>query len=184
MQRTRLRILGILFAVGLVLGTAVQLYAAHTWGCYKWAWPTGQGTLNLPYKTVSLLTNRDYTLAYNRSRDAWNTAPPIYLYAVTTGEKLTWYARNYGFNGWLGLATIYINGCTITKGNSKLNNSYLKFASYNQTAIDHVGCQEVGHTFGLDHNRSETTTCMNDTILTAGANINQHDKDLLKIMYP
>ena len=178
------RVLCLLFAVAFLAGTAVQLYAFHQWGCYHWAWPTATGKLDLGYAYGMMQTNRDYFGAYTRSRDVWNTAPPLNVFQVASGNQLTWYAKRYGFNGWLGLATIYINGCIINKGTSKLNDSYLRSSGYSQTNIDHVACQEVGHTFGLDHDRTRTDTCMNDTVLAAGAKISQHDKDQILSIYP
>ncbi len=99
--------------------------------------------------------------------------------------ELTFFYDRYGRNGWLGLASIGgISNCVIGNASSRLNDSYLlDTARYSQTAINHVACQEVGHTFGLNHNRSSSTTCMNDTILTAGNQINQHDRDLLAQIY-
>ena len=184
MNKRSIRTLAVLFAAAFLAGTAVQLYAFHQWGCYHWAWPTANSRLDLGYAYGRVLTDRDYAGAFVRARDAWNTAPPLNVFQVSSGNQLTWYARKYGFNGWLGLATIYINGCIINKGTSKLNDSYLQFSSYSQTNIDHVACQEVGHTFGLDHDRTRADTCMNDTVLTAGAQISQHDKDEIRTIYP
>jgi len=182
-RRTRF-VLGVFVAV-FALSTTAQLFAFHQWGCYKWAWTPGSSTsLDLGYAFGQMVSGRDYLGAYLRSRSVWNTAPPINVFQVSSGNKLTWYAKNYGVNGWLGLAQIWVNGCTIVKGTSKLNNTYLRSGFYSQTAIDHVACQEVGHTFGLDHNHNETNTCMNDGILTAGAQINQHDRDQILAMYP
>jgi hypothetical protein len=57
----------------------------------------------------------------------------------------------YGFNGWLGLASINISGGHITHGTAKMNDSYFNSGSYDETARQHVMCQEIGHDFGLDH---------------------------------
>lgn len=59
---------------------------------------------------------------------------------------------SYGRNGWLGLATIWASGDHITQGTVKLNDTYYGSGFYN-TPIWRaaVTCQEVGHTFGLDH---------------------------------
>ena len=59
---------------------------------------------------------------------------------------------SYGNNGWLGLATIWVSGDHITQGTVKLNDYYYASGFYN-TPIwrGSVTCQEVGHTFGLDH---------------------------------
>jgi hypothetical protein len=58
----------------------------------------------------------------------------------------------YGRNGWLGLATIWASGDHISQATVKLNDSYFASGFYN-TPIWRAGvtCQEVGHTFGLDH---------------------------------
>ena len=184
MPKRSIRRIALLFVVAFLAGTAVQLYAYHQWGCYHWAWPTATKTLDLGYAYGTLYTNRDYQGAFEAARDVWNTAPPLHVFQVTSGNQLTWYAKRYGFNGWLGLATIYINGCIIGKATSKLNDSYLRSSAYTPTNINHVACQEVGHTFGLGHDRTRTDTCMNDTILSAGAQISAHDKDQIASMYP
>ena len=58
----------------------------------------------------------------------------------------------YGKNGWLGIAQIWLSGGHISQGTVKLNDTYFKTAQYNTTAWRNlVSCQEVGHTFGLDH---------------------------------
>jgi hypothetical protein len=70
----------------------------------------------------------------------------------------------YGRNGWLGLATIWASGDHITQGTVKLNDTYFGSGFYN-TPIWRAGvtCQEVGHTFGLDHqdeSGANLHTCM------------------------
>jgi hypothetical protein len=70
----------------------------------------------------------------------------------------------YGNNGWLGLASIWASGDHITQGTVKLNDTYFSSGSYN-TPIWRAGvtCQEVGHTFGLDHQDTSGAnfhTCM------------------------
>jgi hypothetical protein len=66
---------------------------------------------------------------------------------------------NYGDTGWLGLTQIWIyrGGSHIAQGVVELNDYYFSGAGgasyqYNNSAEQqHVVCQEVGHTFGLDH---------------------------------
>lgn len=68
----------------------------------------------------------------------------------------------YGLNGWLGLATIWVTGDEIQEATVRLNDSYFGTADYDDRyARQHVLCQELGHTFGLDHQRTEVS-CMND----------------------
>lgn len=105
----------------------------------------------------------------------------------------------YGSTGWLGVAQIWTNGFHITQGTTKLNDTYFAQARYNTPSWRAmVTCQEVGHTFGLDHrdenfNNINLGTCMdytNDPSGTAGTNgtlnnehPNQHDYEQLATIY-
>ncbi len=77
--------------------------------------------------------------------------------------------KSYGFNGWLGLAQIWVSGYHIVKGAAKLNDTYHDLSPYNQDGWrDMVMCQEVGHTFGLTHqdvtfDNPNLGTCMDYT---------------------
>jgi hypothetical protein len=96
----------------------------------------------------------------------------------------------------LGLASINLaSGTThITQGSAKMNDTYFNTATYNNTnEREHVMCQEVAHTFGLDHQStdgSSLNTCM-DYFSNTGANAgstastkpNQHDFDELNTIY-
>lgn len=177
------------FAAGLLLGTGVVL-ANHPWICSgSTAYHFGSRTVNYaaaveenPAGSISR-NPQNYVSAFSGAIAVWN---PTVINLVQGGNvKLRLFYDRYGRNGWLGLATISgISNCVIGSASSKLNDSYLQdTARYSQTSVNHVACQEVGHTFGLNHNRSSSTTCMNDTILTAGNQINQHDRDLLQQIY-
>lgn len=103
----------------------------------------------------------------------------------------------YGNNGWLGVAQIWISGSHITQGTVKLNDSY--FGPDLTTTIygsadwrNLVLCQEVGHTFGLDHQdetfgNANLGTCMDYTNNPAGPlrnmRPNYHDFEQLELIY-
>ena len=103
---------------------------------------------------------------------------------------------SYGSTGWLGLASINITatGLHITQGSAKLNDTYFNMPTYNNPNERlHVMCQEIAHTFGLDHqstNGSSQNSCM-DYFSNTGANAtstlstrpNLHDFDQLNIIY-
>ncbi len=100
----------------------------------------------------------------------------------------------YGNNGWLGIASISITGGThITQGTVKLNDTYFNTAQYNTPAWRAmVTCQEIGHTFGLDHQdtsfkNTNLGTCMDYTSNPSGppdnTHPNQHDYDELDLIY-
>lgn len=93
----------------------------------------------------------------------------------------------YGNNGWLGLASININGLHITQGSVKLNESY----SMNFAEKLHVTCQEVGHTFDLGHQDESgisLNTCMDYYSNTSSSDTksthpNAHDYAELSTIY-
>ena len=96
----------------------------------------------------------------------------------------------YGNNGWLGIASVWVNGKHITQGTVKMNDTYFQTAKYNTPAWRNlVLCQEIGHTFGLDHQDENFTniplgSCMdysNDPL--PNQHPNQHDYDELVSIY-
>jgi hypothetical protein len=99
-------------------------------------------------------------------------------------------ATNYGKNGWLGLASIWVSGSHITQGTAKMNDSYFNTATYNTPAWRQlVMCQEIAHTFGLDHQDENFSnvnlgSCMDYTSDPAGnEHPNAHDFDQLVTIY-
>src|SRR6266508_6040944 len=97
----------------------------------------------------------------------------------------------YGNNGWLGIASIWITtGNHITQGTVKLNDTYFNTSTYNTTAWRNlVSCQEVGHTFGLDHqdenfDNPNLGTCMDYTRdSSTNQHPNSHDYEELLCIY-
>lgn len=183
--RTTAKKIATTFVAGAVLGAGIS-FASHFW-------TTSCGQIRMSSTTVPTASAQleggtvarsgsSYRTALNRGRDVWNNNSII---SLPSGTFLKRYYANYGNNGWLGLASVNLNSsCIVTNAWSRLNDFYLRNTSrYSQTSLDHVACQEIGHVFGLDHNRSSSTTCMNDTILTAGARINNHDRDALNAIY-
>ena len=102
---------------------------------------------------------------------------------------------SYGNTGWLGVAQIWITGGThITQGTVKNNDYYFGSSSYqynNKAEMLHVICQEIGHTFGLDHQDESgisLNTCMDYYHNTSDSDTksthpNAHDYDELGIIY-
>jgi hypothetical protein len=96
----------------------------------------------------------------------------------------------YGNNGWLGIASIWASGTHITQGTAKMNDTYFKTNKYNTPAWKNfVLCQEIGHTFGLDHQDEIFTnanlgTCMDYTSNpSTNQHPNAHDYEELEIIY-
>jgi hypothetical protein len=108
-----------------------------------------------------------------------------------TAGKVQVCSAAYGNRGWLGVAQIWASGDHITQGTVKLNDSYFGTgSSYNTPAWRNlVTCQEIGHTFGLDHQDENFTnpnlgTCMDYTNdPSTNQHPNKHDYDELVTIY-
>jgi len=174
--------------------------ASHAWGSYHWARTANPFTL-----PVGDNVDSSWDAHLDTAVSDWSASSVMDLAerpGSTTGRKCRAQAgtvqvcnASYGFNGWLGLASISITGGThITQGTAKMNDSYFNTATYNNPNERlHVMCQEVGHTFGLGHTSedgSSQNTCM-DYFSNTGANAgstqsthpNQHDYAMLEQIY-
>jgi hypothetical protein len=186
-KRKRLLPVALMFMVGLMVGSGVVL-ANHPWICsgttaYHYS-PRTVGYASAVAQSSVVRSASNYTGAFSGSVSLWDTT--VVNLALSSTPKLRLFYAAYGNTGWLGLASLtnVDSSCHILSANSKLNDTFLRDTSrYSQTAVNHVSCQEVGHTFGLNHNTTQTNTCMNDRILSAGNQINQHDRDQLASIY-
>jgi hypothetical protein len=171
----------LLIAVALAaLLTAVTVASAdHAWSTYHW--PSDNLSLTVIDKTSSSLYDVPAGVA------EWaNLGTPIQP-TPTTAKKGDISVREGFSQSWLGIATIFLDGGHITKGEVKLNTRYLEYYEANgyPGIADHVLCQEIGHVLGLGHNRTETDTCMNDQAFIGAAltSPNNHDTAQLNIIY-
>ena len=187
--------LAVLAVLALALAVPSAVLATHSWGSYHWARTSSSFTLKLG---DSVSTSWDSYLA-TTSAD-WSEASVLDTTIVTgsggknckaqTGRVEVCNGR-YGYNGWIGLAQIWVNGVHITKGTAKMNDSYFSLSQYNNKNEKlHVMCQEVGHTFGLDHqseNGDSLDTCMdyyyNSDTDTLSTHPNAHDYEQLETIY-
>jgi hypothetical protein len=168
------------FVLAVLVGGGVS-HASHRWGCWKHA----NASINFYNGATG-----DYAAIFNEEArtdsNSWHNFTDLSLTAVGssgTTDHVNAFSGLYGHNGWLGIAEILgYSGCTVRNGRARLNRSYLDSGSYLRTNRKHVACQEVGHLFGLNHNRGSSTTCMNDTILTA-PQPNSHDQSLINSIY-
>ncbi len=149
--------------------------------------------------------NNGWPTYFNIAVSDWNSSSVMNLapYISTATRRCPMVAgtvqvcnNTYGRNGWLGLASIYLASGTlhITQGSAKMNDTYFNTSTYNNpNEKQHVVCQEIGHTFGLDHQStdgSSLNTCM-DYFSNTGANAgstlsthpNKHDYDELVTIY-
>ena len=170
--------------------------ATHSWGGYHWARTSNPFTLKLGDNLTSAWDSYLVTTSSDWSASsvldtvivAGGTKPRSCR--ATTGRVEVCNAA-YGNTGWLGVASISITDSThITSGTVKLNDTYYASASYNTPAWRNmVMCQEIGHTFGLDHqdeafDNPNLNTCMDYTNNpSTNQHPNSHDFDQLVTIY-
>lgn len=185
-----------IFALGVSLA---KVEASHSWGNYHWARTSNPFTLI----TVDSVTST-WDATFDTALSDWTQSSILDL-AKENGlsssserkrcrpflGKIRACNFTYGNNGWLGIAQIWITGGThIAQGVVKLNDTYFNTSTYNNTAWRNlVMCQEIGHTFGLDHQDENFKnvnlgTCMDysNNPLT-NQHPNAHDYDELLIIY-
>ncbi len=171
-------------------------YANHSWGNYHWArttnpfalqlgdavtgvWDTHLATASQDWSISSVLDTRVVASAANPK-----TCKPVLGRVEVCNSK-------YGNTSWLGIAQVWVSGGEhITQGTVKLNDTYFTTAKYNKPEWRNlVLCQEVGHTFGLDHQdeifeNANLNTCMDYTNNPlSNQHPNQHDYDQLTAIY-
>ncbi len=178
-------------ALGSIAATALagSASANHSWGKYHWARTSNPFSL-----TLANNTGAPWSAMLKTASDQWNTSTgPSTVLSTSVGPgddsdrqkcpavlgKVEVCNYNYGDTGWLGLAQIWIyrGGSHIAQGVVEVNDYYFSGAGgtsyqYNNSAEQqHVVCQEVGHTFGLDHqdtSGASLDTCMDYWHNTSG----------------
>jgi hypothetical protein len=183
-------------ALAITLLLPLSARADHSWGGYHWARTSNPFTLRLgdnvssTWDSYLATTSSDWSVS-----DVLNTTV---VTGNTTGQtcrattgRVQVCNYTYGSTGWLGVASISLTGAThIVSGTVKVNDTYFNTSTYNTTAWRNlVMCQEVGHTFGLDHqdedfDNANLGTCMDYTNSPASnQHPNAHDYEELDIIY-
>jgi hypothetical protein len=194
LNNSRRRIVAVLVVCAFAAFPIVT-FATHSWGNYHWARTSNPFTLKLGDNVSSVW---DPILA-TTSQD-WSFSSVLNTTIVPgqanpkncrpTSGRVEVCNSTYGNNGWLGIAQIWLSGGHISQGVVKLNDSYFNQPRYNSTEWRNlVSCQEVGHTFGLDHqdenfSNANLGTCMDYTNdPSSNQHPNQHDYDMLQSIY-
>jgi hypothetical protein len=180
---------------GVLLNVTGTALADHSWGGYHWARAVNPFTLKLG-DNLSLVWDSYLGSVSNdwSASSVLNTTVVSGLSNPRTCKPVSGRVEvcdsKYGNNGWLGIASVWVDGDHITQGTVKMNNTYFQTAKYNTPAWRNlVLCQEVGHTFGLDHQDENFTnlplgTCMDYTNdPTPNQHPNAHDYEELEILY-
>ncbi len=189
-------VLVVVFALALV---PLSVSASHSWGNYHWARTSNPFTLKLVDNVPST-----WDSYLNAASSDWSLSTVLDTTIVSGNTKdrcsqpssgrVKVCAAKYSFNGWLGVAQIWVNAEShITAGVTKMNDSYFTTATYNKPEWRrYVMCQEVGHTFGLDHqdeafDNPNLGSCMDYTNNPAGPLSNEHpnlhDYEQLDLIY-
>ena len=171
-----------ILTVALLTGASTGVWASNRWGCWRY--------LDNAINWYNGGTGDYWNILDEEARsdsNSWWRITTVGLFPVTssgTSDHINAFNGFYGINGWLGIAEIRRNfSCWVFEGRVRLNMSYLENGFYSRTNKKHVACQEVGHLLGLDHDRNNSSTCMNDTILTAPQPSN-HDTLMVNDIYP
>lgn len=180
------------FAVALLVPTTAD--ATHAWANYHWARTTNPARLDVGDNTSAVWSGHlgvavtdwdvsevlDVRLAAGQSTGR----------CKATSGRIEVCNGTYGYNGWLGLASISVSGDHINAGTVKLNDTYFSAAPYNTPEWRQmVVCQEVGHDFGLDHQdvqfaNANLDSCMDYTDSPASnQHPNAHDYEQLTTIY-
>jgi hypothetical protein len=165
MHRRLPLLVGVALAVGLL--TPAVANANHDWRGYHWTRSSNPLSLDLAdnvsssWQTMLTTASSDWSKSSVLNTSVVNGSqgsvcdPTIGRVEVCNGA--------YGNNGWLGVAQIwiYLGSKHIAQATVKVNDTYFSQSPYNTTPWrQYVMCQEVGHTFGLDH-QDETQTNAN-----------------------
>jgi hypothetical protein len=148
-------------AVALTAAFATTLHGDHAWGPYHWARTTRTFTL-----TVVNSTTGPWHAYVSMALADWSRSGIIGFEEVAgstqNGERrqcrppagqVRICNLEYGFNGWLGVAGITVDGeGHIHSAYTKLNDTYFNAGYYNTGDWrQSVACQELGQDLGLDH---------------------------------
>lgn len=181
-------------AVPALALVATAAEARHQWGKYEWAYD-GTNPISMP---VVDNTTGDWSLRVALANADWNASSRIDSGLQQGNNSNCDFVTgtiqvcndSYGQTGWLGIASITINGNEIIAGYTKLNDTYFAQPSYNTESWKQlVTCQEIGHDYGLAHQNENfmtdrTTSCMEYTSWPEGnEHPDQHDYDQLESMY-
>lgn len=146
-------------ALVAVILVSVPMFGSHAWGNYHWARKANPFTLKVHDNVTSNWESYVSTAASDWSASSvlnmtvlWNSPLSGVRRCTSASGVIEICNTTYGNNGWLGIAGISISGNHITKGYTKLNDTYFNTATYNTPAYrQFVTCQELGHDFGLGH---------------------------------
>jgi hypothetical protein len=193
------RLLLVVVMLALAAFPSASVSANHSWNNYHWARTSNPFTIKLGDNVSGAWDNMLRTASTDWSKS--NVLDTTVVAGGTTAKRCQPTSGrvevcNYDYGGqqWLGVAQIWLSGGHIVQGTVKNNDHWFGNSTYryNNTAeMQHVICQEIGHTFGLGHTSedgSSQNTCMDyyhntSNSDTTSTHPNQHDYDQLASIY-
>jgi hypothetical protein len=187
-------------AIGFALPGGVSAF--HDWNGYHWARTSNPFTIQLgdnvsgPWDAMLAVASSDWSQATSGNPVRTTVVPGKTKpkSCRPRSGRVEVCSANYRNTGWLGVAQIWISGKHITQGIVKNNDYYFGNSSYtynNSAEMQHVICQEIGHTLGLDHQSedgSSQNTCMDYYHNVSASDLtsthpNAHDYEELSSIY-
>lgn len=195
-MKRRSLVAGAVISIAVVALLPSPAMGSHAWNGFHWARTSNPFTLRLGDSVSAVWDGHLATASSDWSK---STVLDTRVASSNKNPRSCRPARGqveicsaaYGNNGWLGIAQIWLTGGThIKQGSVKVNDTYFNTPTYNTSAWrNFVMCQEVGHTFGLDHqdenpNNPNLGTCMDYTNNpTTNQHPNAHDYAELEEIY-
>ena len=194
MRSNKVRFVLTFVMIAMLAAFPLSASADHAWGNYHWARTSNPFTVKvIDSMTTDWDGNLDTAIAdwtassvMNVVEEAGDSSQKTRKQCRPVSGKVRACNANYGFNGWLGIAQIWLSGNHITQGTAKMNDSYLSSASYNEVNRQHVICQEIGHDWGLGHqdeSGADLGTCMDYAEALDNQHPDQHDYEQLELIY-
>ncbi len=150
-----------LVAVPLLTVNPAPAGAGHSWSTYHWGRISNSFTLQV---LDNMTENPPWDTHLEAAVGDWDTSSVLDLALIAdwsedgrkrcsaVSGKVRACNDRYGFNGWLGIAQVWVSGGHIVQAVTKMNDSYFNTSTYNTPAWRRfVVCQEIGHAFGLGH---------------------------------
>lgn len=194
MRTNKVRFVVMFVLIAMLAAFPFSAGATHAWGNYHWARTSNPFTLKVIDSTTPnwddnlnvAISDWNSSSVMNLTKEAGSDASNTRKRCPAVSGKIRVCNASYGNNGWLGIAQIWASGSHITQGTAKMNDTYLATANYDETARQHVMCQEVGHDFGLGHqdeSGADLNTCMDYADALDNPHPNAHDYAQLETIY-
>lgn len=201
------RTLSLLITAAAFALAAAPAQAKHSWGNWHWERSANPVTLPVLNSTTDVRTpvgGQNWPALLARSASDWSSSAVLDL-AVRPQSAADLAAQQACpfmpdtirvcnvFNPnvtWLGLATVLPDVSSgqghLLAATAQVNDAWFSTPLYSELNAQHVMCQEIGHTFGLDHqdeSGADLNTCMDYADALDNPSPNAHDYQQLSTIY-